>query len=260
MFKKVLASPVFSVAAFVLAAALLIFSSVGGARAALGDPSQLLYGGVSMEHIGISLYENDLENPVSYRNYNYEKSDDVTTNWIVGGPETLIGDISEVEPGKAYDEKLYVGNTGGIDQFTRVIVQTYWVDEKGNKDLSMDPTLIKLHFNEDEWTIDKDASVSSNERTVLYLNHLLPVGEKSMFADSFMIDSSIKNYIAKENVSTRTEGGIKYTTYTKTYTYDGRQFKIEVTADAVQDHNAEAAIKSSWGRDVTISGTTLTLK
>lgn len=256
MFKKLLASPVFSVAAFVLAAVLLIFSSVSGARAALGDPTKLLYGGVSMDHIGISLYENDLENPVSYRNYDESKSDEVTTNWIVGGPETLIGDIKEVEPGKAYEDKLYVGNTGSIDQYTRVIVQTYWVDENGNKDLSMDPTLIKLHFNEDEWTIDHNADVSSKERTVLYLNHLLPVGEKSMFADSFMIDSSVKNYITK--VEEKTEG--EYTTFKKYYTYDGKQFKIEVTADAVQDHNAEAAIKSSWGRDVTISGTSLSLK
>ena len=35
---------------------------------------------------------------------------------------------------------------------------------------------------------------------------------------------------------------------------------LEVQVDGVQTHNAEDAIKSAWGRDVSISGTTLGLK
>jgi hypothetical protein len=48
-------------------------------------------------------------------------------------------------------------------------------------------------------------------------------------------------------------------TITTSYDYDGWQFCIEAAVDAVQDHNAEDAIKSAWGRDVTISGGTLQL-
>ena len=48
-------------------------------------------------------------------------------------------------------------------------------------------------------------------------------------------------------------------TITTSYDYDGWQFCIEATVDAVQDHNAEDAIKSAWGRDVTISDGTLQL-
>ena len=35
--------------------------------------------------------------------------------------------------------------------------------------------------------------------------------------------------------------------------YDGAQFVLEATVDAVQTHNAKDAIKSAWGVDVNIS-------
>lgn len=42
-------------------------------------------------------------------------------------------------------------------------------------------------------------------------------------------------------------------TITTTYEYDGAQFVLEATVDAVQTHNAKDAIKSAWGVDVNIS-------
>ena len=42
-------------------------------------------------------------------------------------------------------------------------------------------------------------------------------------------------------------------TITTTYKYDGVQFCVDVTADAVQEHNAQDAIKSAWGRSVTVN-------
>ena len=53
--KKLLASPVFSVVAFVLAAGLLIFSSVGGARAALTIQSTDYQGEISLDDIANSI-------------------------------------------------------------------------------------------------------------------------------------------------------------------------------------------------------------
>ena len=44
-----------------------------------------------------------------------------------------------------------------------------------------------------------------------------------------------------------------YTTITTTYEYDGAQFVLEASVDAVQTHNAQSAIKSAWGVDVGIS-------
>ena len=39
------------------------------------------------------------------------------------------------------------------------------------------------------------------------------------------------------------------TTITTTYDYEGKQFCLEVTADAIQEHNAADAMKSAWGID-----------
>ena len=54
--------------------------------------------------------------------------------------------------------------------------------------------------------------------------------------------------------------GDTITKITTAYDYDGVQFCLEVTADAVQDHNAQAAILSAWGRNVTVSGSGLSLQ
>ena len=46
---------------------------------------------------------------------------------------------------------------------------------------------------------------------------------------------------------------------TTTYDYDGARFCLEATVDAVQEHNAEDAIWSAWGRRVTVHNGTLSL-
>ena len=51
----------------------------------------------------------------------------------------------------------------------------------------------------------------------------------------------------------------EYTTITTSYDYDGVQFKIEAKVDAVQEHNAEDAILSAWGKNVTVSNSMLSL-
>ena len=50
-----------------------------------------------------------------------------------------------------------------------------------------------------------------------------------------------------------------YTTITTTYDYDGLQFCVEASVDALQEHNAEDAILSAWGRKVSISNGSLSL-
>ena len=37
------------------------------------------------------------------------------------------------------------------------------------------------------------------------------------------------------------------TTHTYTYDYDGYTFRVKVSAEAVQTHNAADAVKSAWG-------------
>ena len=57
-FKKILASPITTIAAFVLAAGLLLFSSIGGARAALTYFSDDYAANIQLQEIGVTLVEN----------------------------------------------------------------------------------------------------------------------------------------------------------------------------------------------------------
>ena len=83
---------------------------------------------------------------------------------------------------------------------------------------------------------------------MLYYNKLLLSGEETpLFADSLTIDDSIAKKGSEQKV---TEGG--RTTITTTYDYDGVQFQIEVEVDAVQEHNAEDAVWSAWGKRISV--------
>jgi hypothetical protein len=61
----------------------------------------------------------------------------------------------------------------------------------------------------------------------------------------------------KVTQSTTTEDG--YTTITTVYDYDGYRFNVEAKVDAVQEHNAEDAIWSAWGRQVSVTDGSLSL-
>jgi hypothetical protein len=105
-----------------------------------------------------------------------------------------------------------------------------------------------------DWILDESASTP--ERTVLYYNRVLNAGDTTpLFADTISIDDSLA---VKVTQKVETLGG--YTTITTVYDYDGVSFCIEAEVDAVQEHNAEDAIWSAWGRRVNISDGTLSLK
>ncbi len=63
-------------------------------------------------------------------------------------------------------------------------------------------------------------------------------GETAPLFDTLWVDSSVA-----KSVITKTVGSL--TTYT--YAYDGYGFVVQAEADAVQTHNAKAAIRSAWG-------------
>ena len=49
-----------------------------------------------------------------------------------------------------------------------------------------------------------------------------------------------------------TADGKELKTITYVYEYNGYTFSVDVEVDAVQTHNAQAAIKSAWGVDVNV--------
>ena len=251
----------------IAAIALLGISSVTGARAALQYRSETYSSQVEMYDIGVSLLENGdaNENMVSHRDYDSKKDDG---SWDKTIPGNLLAATNgeDIIPGKPYQEELRVKNSGTIDEYVRVTIYKYWLEkdpdaERGYLDAAavdarektqvLTPDLIYLHLiNEGDWIVDPKAT--TDERIVLYYAHRLDAGDVTEpLSDTFTIDPSI---VTKVDEVREDDGTIR-----TTYTYDGYSYVLEARVDAVQDHNAEAAIKSAWGQTVELDGTDIRL-
>lgn len=228
--KKFLFSSKTNIAAFILAVGLLLFASIGGAKATISYLSEKYAssGRVSMQDIGVSLMENG--NRVSWRDY--DASADGTWNESTGVLlENMIEEGKDVCLDKPYDEVLSVLNSGSINQYVRVSIFKYWTDENGNKLFELDPSYIDLNLiNSENWLLDQSAS--TQERTVLYYRPLLENGMETVaFADKLTIDGALAD---------------------QPDVYDGAKFWIDIQVDAIQEHNAEDVVMSVWGKGVEI--------
>ena len=254
--------PLFTLILAAVAVGLLGFGTIGGARAALEIFSDEYDARIDMKHIGITLNESNSADgsgaaPVSSRNYEVG-SETLDGNWVMTGGELLTGLRAEIEAtesknlvlGKTYNEWLSVTNSSQIDEYVRVSVYKYW-QKDGKKDTSLDPSLIDLHFLEGKWVINQDES--TNERTVLYYTDVVPVGGTT----DPLTDTLKITYPTAAKVTQTTEVVNGVTVYTTTYDYAEVQFVIEAQADGVQTHNAVAAIKSAWGKNVSMNGTSI---
>ncbi len=259
--RKLTRSPVATFVLFALAAVLLLGGSVGGARAALNAESNDYTAGVEMYDIGVTLMEkceNDTAfRAVSWRNY-VRNSDYV---WDESSSDLLSGMVApgeKLQIGRKYSEELAVLNSGAIDTYVRVKVYAYWEgqNEQGVtiKRTDLDPSLIHIEFDADNgngWVTDAQAPSDGGERTVLYYTPLLTSGSMTpSFTKSVSVDTHIL-YLVHQTVE-----GNKIISH---YDYDGQSVCLEVEADAVQNHNAQSAIGSVWGRRVTANGSSVNL-
>lgn len=228
--KTVYGIPVLMLVMAVLASMMVFSGTAAAARAVLTEGSSQYDADVSLgSGVAVSLKENGKE----------VEGDDALMNSLIPEGEKLL-------PGKEYAEKLTVSNTGSEPAFVRVTITRYW-EKNGEKDPTLNPSLILLTTAEG-WTEDEDARTS--ERIVLYRNEALKAGEDSAFASGITIDGKTASYV----IQTENAG-----TVTNKYLYDEATFKVEVKADAVQTHSGEKAVKSAWGRDVSVSGDSLSL-
>ena len=250
--KKWLRSPAATLAGFAVAAGLLLFSTVGGARAALFPASDYYGAQVEMRDIGVTLFENG--NKVSFRDF--RESGDV--EYGNGEFEAETGALLEsvdsednkyipdkISLGKKYPFVLTIKNTGKIDQYARVTIYKYW-RAKGStsKDTTISPALIHIGLDNigSDWELDEASTTP--ERVVLYYKNLLTVEEESApFTSTILIDGSLIKKVHQVK-DPKNENHI-----ITTYEYDGREFVVEATVDAVQDHHAADAIRSAWGVD-----------
>ena len=213
-----------SIVLLVIAVVMLLIGGIGGTRAALTESDRHV-SDLEMKQIGIVLNEN-------------------------GSPAegALLGDLLKGEPlklGADYDEEITVVNPeGGIDEYVRVAVYKYWTTDTG-KHTDLSPDLIRLTFGEG-WKIDEE--LSTEERTVLYYEKILPAGEESdPLITAIGTDEKLATLMV-ENAPVKNADGT--TTISYTYKYNGIEFGLKVEADAVQTQNAKDAIRSAWGIEV----------
>ena len=246
-FRDFLGRPTVTAVLLALALVLLGGSTIGGTRAALTIQSRDYNSQVEVYDLGVELQESNdgstWDTVASYDPKDLRKKGELMTK-MKGSDEKLL-------VGKKYTEMLRVYNgrrPGGaqpIEEYVRVSVYKYWVDEKGNKTektAEMDSAWIKLDFaTGNGWSIDD--SSTTEERTVLYYSPILaPNTASAPFLNAITIDEAATHKVTK---SENTVDGV--TTITWTYDYNGMQFCIDVYVDAVQTHNVTDAKISAWG-------------
>lgn len=233
------------------AAAILLLSTGGfmGVKAAPQIQGSDYDAALNLDSIGVQLYENGTQ--------------------IKNGGTLLEKFKNEkVTPGKVYDEKITIENTGTASEYVRLIVRKYWKNADG-KATSLDTDLIGLTMASDDWVLNESESTSipaaegkpAGEMSVYYYTDQLGSRDTVPAISAISIDREIANAVTTKEKSSTDADGNKTTTITYYYEYDGYTFNIEVEAQAVQTHNANDAIKSIWGvSDVTESGNRLSVK
>lgn len=243
-FSKILRSPATWISLMAVAIVLFLVSGIGSAAAQLTETSEDYVAQVSMNEIGLTLNENGTAR--AWRNYS--DAADGTWDVTIGELFSQVGEGKNIVFGKEYEEVLTLSNSGTIDTYVRVNIHRYWMKD-GEKETTLSPELIELGLG-DGWIEDK--SSETTERITLYYGSLLAAGAET---SPFMETLSISNELA-----TKVHQEVDGNTITTVYDYDGVQFCLEITADAVQGHNAEDAVLSAWGVKVNAGDGTLSLK
>lgn len=173
---------------------------------------------------------------------------DIDTN--IDGEGKLFVDISNIIPGKKYEENLCVNNVGEINTYVRAVVDKMFIDEEGNKSGEVNSRHIVLETEKlgSEWIIDENASTL--DRTVYYYTKRLEVGESTPnFIDKISINPEIYHDMYERVIETEESGRQNISLNNK---FENLRAGIVIKIDAAQDHNAADAIWSLWGVRVNI--------
>ena len=164
---------------------------------------------------------------------------------------TIFTSVPETfEPGKTYDAKVGVSNTGSADAYVRVMVHKYWLKE-GKKSLALSPSYIEP-ITTSKWKAVKGASGDKETETMIYYyqSKLDADASAQLFTGIRINEKVLTNGRVKTEESTVND----VTVINYIYEYDGLTFVVEAEAQAVQTHNADEAIKSVWGVDSSVVG------
>ena len=235
----------------------LIYSSANVTRSKLTYESELYKGGVTVDNIGVSLYENGsfvarrdnvkINDGTNSADNAWDRSDNDSDSDADGVLFTnLLGTEKYLKLGHKYKEELTVKNSGAIPQYARILIRKYWADESGKR-VDRDPSLIDLELNLDAWKIDEEyeaETAACPEMVVLYYPELLNAGDVTPPATETL---TVKGLAAATAHKTTTRNPDGSTTVRTVYDYDGLQFHIEAEVNSVQQHNTSSAMASAWG-------------
>lgn len=191
---------------------------VQSSRAQLAYFSEQYVAGIQQTHLGVELTENGV---------------------VVEGEDALLGQMlagdNQMIPGKQYAEALSVQNGTDMGEYVRLTVRKYWETADGAKTPALDPALIELISDSEDWV--KSEAESTAEREVYYYKHILDPNADAMSpaVSAIALDPAVMSELG-EGVSARVA--------------------LAAQVDSVQTSYAVAAAKSAWGVDVQALGLT----
>ena len=243
--KKIVKNPLIILAAGVIVVAASGVGATTAASRAYSDSTQ--YVDFETKQLLVDILEN--QGTSDKADYVSVKEASLSFPGIAAEMQTNDSDANNDKPfkiGKAYPEDVIVKNTstGNYDEYVRVMVRRSWTGADGQKDLLLDPSLIKLGVNESEWIEDK-AEVTT-EGQAFYLKKPLSPGETAQFLKTITIDNKVVTYV--KTVDSDKEEGV----VVNEYKYNNKKFFVELRVDAVQQHNATEAILGAWGVNATL--------
>lgn len=217
-------------------ALVLAFAMIGTAQASLDKKTNVYEANITLSSLDVSLTENGDARPDGSK---------------------LLENLTQGKQfafGKKYDEELAAVNEGEQPEYVRITINKYWLKQANNawiKDTTLSPDFIELGWIGSGWvTADGKAPTKENtkgEQVVLYSVNPVAPGESLPFTDKLRISPEVMGEATVEYIEEKKDDGVYYVT-TK-YTYQDREFGIDVEVASVQTHNAADAIKSAWGVD-----------
>ena len=137
-----------------------------------------------------------------------------------------------IKPGMNYAETVTVTNTSNIETYMRVDLYKYWLGADGSKSTTLDPSLIKLVYNTNNWTVQE---ADNGETVIAYYKGTVAAGATvEPLVTGLSVDGNIIKMVYED-------GG------KLVFLYDGAKIQIDVQASVVQTHNASDAMLSAWG-------------
>lgn len=251
--KNMKKSPIIYLVLLFVALTSLAVTTVSAVRATPTETTDDYVANMESSNIGVTLQEGDAEKDswtdVAYRNYD-------SGNWdpAKGKMGLPIFEGLDLTAGTLYEDDFRVLNSGTIDEYVRVVVYKYWMNETEDgleKDPSLDASLIQLSYDgSSSWV--KDTKYSTDEKEIWYYTKPLAKDEVTdVLINGLKLDGDIKNHYTEDEIVSTVEdetGKTIYTTITYDYEYNGKTFKIMLEVDGVQFKHGVDAIKSAWGR------------